>query len=77
MMIAAPFRSRGLGADVGQAVEEWITVNGCVRTIQAGVQVNNPGALRFWQRMGYNIVSGAENMPDGTTVYHMEKSINL
>jgi ribosomal protein S18 acetylase RimI-like enzyme len=75
LMIAAPHRHRGLGRAVVEWVEGEIRQNPAVRSILSGVQVNNPAAIRFWQRMGYRIVSGPEDMPDGTTVYRLEKQV--
>lgn len=75
LMIAAPYRDQGLGAAVVQAVEAEICRVGRAREIHSGVQVNNPGGIRFWQRMGYIIVTGAELMPDGTTAYQLRKDV--
>lgn len=76
LMIAAPYRNNGLGAEVVRRVEEEICREGRVNVIKAGVQINNPGAIRFWQRMGYRIVSGAQAQPDGTVAYQLEKTLN-
>ncbi len=43
--------------------------------LRAGVQVNNPGAIRFWQRMGFAITSEAEAQADGTICYQLKKSL--
>lgn len=75
LMIAAPFRGHGLGEAVVQAVESEIRRAGQARAIESGVQVNNPSGIRFWQRMGYRIVSGPTLMPDGTTVYRLYKDL--
>jgi ribosomal protein S18 acetylase RimI-like enzyme len=75
LMIAAPYRSRGLGAEVVQLVEAEIARDPDVTVIESGVQVNNPVAIRFWQRMGYVITSKPDPMPDGTTVFHLRKQI--
>ena len=48
-MLAAPFRNQGLGKAVVEAFEDEIRKNELVKTILAGVQVNNPQAVRFWQ----------------------------
>ena len=75
LMIAAPQRSRGLGAGVVSLVEGLIAQNPQIEAIHSGVQVNNPGGIRFWERMGYRIVSEAREMPDGTTVYELLKPV--
>jgi ribosomal protein S18 acetylase RimI-like enzyme len=76
LMIAAPFRSQGLGKEVVKLVEAEILRPGGILVIYSGVQVNNPGAICFWQRMGYQIISEPELMPDGTTTYRLEKKIS-
>jgi ribosomal protein S18 acetylase RimI-like enzyme len=75
LMIAAPYRSQGLGEAVVRAVEDQIRTDGRAHSLEAGVQVNNPGAIRFWQRMGFQIISGAEPLQDGTVAYRLWKSI--
>ncbi len=75
LMIAAPHRGKGLGAAVVRAVEQAIREDGRARAIDSGVQVNNPQAIRFWQRMGYQIISGATPMPDGTVCYRLWKTV--
>ena len=73
LMIAPPYRQSGIGRAVVEAVEQEIRKNPKVNTIQAGVQVNNPQAVRFWQQRGYRIVSGPQRMPDQTTVFGLRK----
>ena len=74
LMISSQHRSMGIGAEVVQAVENEMCKNPALKAIWSGVQVNNPGGIRFWQRMGYQIVSDAERMEDGTVVYRLYKS---
>jgi ribosomal protein S18 acetylase RimI-like enzyme len=75
LMIAKPYRGQGLGKAVAQVVENEIRKESKVTKIMAGVQVNNPNALRFWQRQGYQITGGPARMPDQTTVYHLCKDL--
>lgn len=70
LMIAAPYRHQGVGASVVNQVEQ-LCRKRQVTVIRTAVQINNPQALRFWQRLGYQIVSGPELRPDGTTVYQL------
>lgn len=74
LMIAAPYRGQGLGWVVVQAVEEAMRRAGAI-TVHSGVQVNNPVGIHFWQRQGYQIVSEATPMPDGTTCFALRKSL--
>src|SRR5690606_32680153 len=69
LMIAAPYRGRGIGREIVGLVEREIERDPGVTTILSGVQVNNSAAIRFWQRNGYQITGGPELMPDTTTVY--------
>ena len=76
LMIAAPFRSRGIGQAVVEALESETRKDPSVRTISAGVQANNPQAIKFWQRNGYRIVSGPQRMPDQTIAYGLRKDLD-
>ncbi len=76
LMIAAPQRGRGLGHAVVEAFEDQVRKDPAVRMILSGVQVNNPDAVRFWQREGYRIVSGPTPMPDRTTAYALRKDLD-
>ena len=77
LMIAAPFRKQGIGQAILEAIEKEIKKDPRIRTIRAGVQVNNPQAVWFWQKNGYQIVSGPKLMPDQTTVFDLRKDLSL
>jgi RimJ/RimL family protein N-acetyltransferase len=74
LMIAAPFRRLGYGKLIMEAFEKFLVNNYQTKVIEAGVMVNNPLAIRFWQRMGFSISPTPEPMPDKTTVYRMSKN---
>ena len=76
LMIAAPFRKQGIGNAVVEAVENEIRKDAKVNTILSGVQVNNPQAVRFWERNGYRIVSEPKLHPDQTTAVDLRKDFN-
>ncbi len=77
LMIARPYRSAGLGAHVVRLVEAAIQQQAPqVTAVLSAVQVNNPVAIRFWQRQGYQIVGEPEAQPDGTTVYPLRKELH-
>lgn len=73
LMIAAPFRSEGIGAAVVAAVEKEVRKDPQITAMLSGVQVNNPQAIRFWQRHGYRIVSGPILHADQTTAFDLRK----
>lgn len=75
MMIAAPYRGHGIGEVVFRAVEACIRAEGRAYQISAGVQVNNPAAIRFWRRMGFTVGSTAAMQLDGTVTFSMVKEL--
>ncbi len=77
LMIAAPWRSKGLGTAVVRLIEDEIRRDSHITAIDSGVQVNNPAAIRFWQQCGYTIVSGPTLLPDQTTVFHLRKLLPM
>lgn len=76
LMIAAPFRGQGIGAAVVEAIENEVRKDTQITTILSGVQVNNPQAIKFWQRHGYRIVSGPICHPDQTTAFDLRKDFS-
>jgi len=68
LMIAPAYRRQGLGA----AMVSWLLAETHAHTLRAAVQVNNPLAIRFWQRLGFRITGPAEPQTDGTTTYPIQ-----
>jgi GNAT superfamily N-acetyltransferase len=75
LMIAAPYRKQGIGKMVVKVVEKEIWRDKKVNAILSGVQVNNPQAVRFWQKNGYRIISGPTLFPDQTTAFGLRKDL--
>ncbi len=75
LMIIPSFRSKGIGEQVVQWLEQKVNRDHKVSVIKADVQVNNPAAVRFWLKSGYEITSGPELRPDQTIVYNLKKSL--
>jgi len=76
LMISAPYRQRGIGTEVVRCIEKEIHRNSRITTILSSVQVNNPDAIKFWQKNDYKIISGPELRPDKTTVYRLGKVLD-
>ena len=76
LMIAAPYRNQGIGQAVVTLIEDEIRRDPQITAIFSAVQVNNPQAVRFWQKNGYRIVGGPELQPDGTTTFRLCKECN-
>ncbi len=75
LMIGAPYRSLGLGTAAFTWLEDELRRTPGCQVLNAGVQVNNLGAVRFWQRMGFRITGPAETLADGTTCYGLSKEL--
>jgi len=75
LMVAAQFRNQGLGGAVVAWLEDQLHQESTVTRVQSGVQVNNPKAIRFWQRQGYQIIGPAQLFPDTTTALPLEKKL--
>jgi ribosomal protein S18 acetylase RimI-like enzyme len=73
LMIVAPSRNQGIGTRVLEFIEGKIRATGRVSEIRTAVQVNNPAALRFWQRNHYRVFGDPERRPDQTVVSHLRK----
>jgi ribosomal protein S18 acetylase RimI-like enzyme len=76
LMIDVHYRKQGIGKAVVEAVETEIRKNPKVKMILSGVQVNNPQAVKFWQRNGYRIVSEPKLLPDQTTAVDLRKDLS-
>lgn len=76
LMIDSSFRNQGIGKAVVEAVEQEIRKDSSITALYSGVQVNNPMAVRFWERNGYAIVSEPRLMPDQTTAVALRKDFS-
>jgi ribosomal protein S18 acetylase RimI-like enzyme len=74
-MIAAPYRQRGLGEQIVKWIEAEIKKDGQVRAVFSALHINNPGALRFWQKIGYQIIRDPETQTDTTVTYRLQNDI--
>lgn len=73
LLIDPAWRGQGLGRLMVQEAEADVWANPRIRRFQTAVQVNNPGAAAFWERVGFRRISEATLQPDGTTTYLLEK----
>jgi GNAT superfamily N-acetyltransferase len=53
LLLAEPWQKRGLGRAFAALVEQAITGWGTIMRLRIGVAAANPGALKFWRRLGY------------------------
>lgn len=67
LMLSAPYRSQGVGLAAFQWLKDNLRLVPGLRRLRADVQVNNPRALAFWQRLGFQVSGPPALQPDGTT----------
>jgi ribosomal protein S18 acetylase RimI-like enzyme len=75
LMIATPYRRHNLGQQAIRQIEAKIRKNKQIRAVLTAVQINNPLALRFWQKNGYRIVGDPKVQPDTTITYRLRKDL--
>ncbi|MFA5308889.1 MAG: GNAT family N-acetyltransferase [Dehalococcoidales bacterium] len=73
LMIIPSCRERRFGSRIVAMVEQEILADSRITSILSAVQVNNPRALKFWERNDYRISGGPEARTDGTTVFRLQK----
>jgi RimJ/RimL family protein N-acetyltransferase len=73
MMIIPAYRQKGVGRQVLKLIESTVKQKIGISRFLTSVQLNNSGAIRFWQTSGYQIMDCPELQPDATTVYHFKK----
>jgi ribosomal protein S18 acetylase RimI-like enzyme len=75
LMIAAPYRGKGIGSAIVDMVEKELCSHHRIRSVRLGSQVNNPRAIKFWKEKGYYIYGGPNLLLDKTIVYRLRKNI--
>ena len=69
LLLAPTWRGRKLGERVYHRLEEWVRACGGA-AIHLIVQEQNPGALRFWRRMGFEVKGmGKQQLETRENVY--------
>lgn len=59
LLLDPAHRSRGLGGAAVDAVRAWIAAQGAT-TLYLSVLEQNPGAIRFWRRLGFEDVNWSD-----------------
>jgi RimJ/RimL family protein N-acetyltransferase len=75
LMIAGPWRRRGIGRRVVTSLEGYLKANHGVHTVEAAVQANNPDAMRFWAALGYRQAPEAVRQADGTVTHRLSRVV--
>jgi ribosomal protein S18 acetylase RimI-like enzyme len=64
-------RGRGLGERVYRRLEEWVRAEGG-EALHLIVQQSNPNALRFWQRMGFEVTGMGKQVLAGREIPYLK-----
>jgi len=75
IMVAKPYRNKGLGRKVTEAVINKIKEDPQVRVVLSAVQTNNEQAIKFWESLGFHIIGDPEPRPDKTVVYRLGNNL--
>ena len=76
LMVAKRFRHQGIGSAVLEALVAYLRAAYGSSNLGGGVQINNPSAITFWRRHGFEIGAEARDCGDGTTAYPMIRRID-
>ena len=77
LMIGAPWRNRGHGRVVVDALERYLWEEYGTESVNSAVQVNNPDAIRFYKRIGFQFSNESRTQPDGTVTFEMSKELDV
>ncbi|MDO9391744.1 MAG: GNAT family N-acetyltransferase [bacterium] len=75
IMVAKPYRNKGLGRKATEVVISKIKEDPQVRVVLSAVQTNNERAIKYWESLGFDIIGGPELRPDKTVVYQLSKNL--
>jgi ribosomal protein S18 acetylase RimI-like enzyme len=76
LLLGPSSRGRGLGERVARRLEEWVRADGG-RALHLIVQQSNPGALRFWERMGFEVTGMGKQVLKGREVPYLKMTREL
>lgn len=78
LMVAEPFQRQRVGSDAWALLEPWLAREANLRAAKLGVEQFNPGALRFFQSLGFSLTGEAQRIRSGKRLVRllaMEKEI--
>jgi RimJ/RimL family protein N-acetyltransferase len=76
MMVAQPYQRRGIGSQAWRLLEPWLAGPAQITKARLGVEQFNPGALQFFQHLGFTLTGESNRVRSGmrwVRVLYMEK----
>ena len=78
LLVAEPFQRKRVGSDAWALLQPWLAGEAGLRTVKLGVEQFNPGALRFFQSLGFALTGEAQRIRSGKRLVRllaMEKEL--
>lgn len=78
MMVAEPYQRQGIGREAWRLVRPWLARSAQMKTARLGVEQFNPGALRFFQQLGFTLTGQTDRVRSGqrwVRLLYMEQSL--
>ena len=79
LLVAEPFQRRRVGSEAWALLEPWLAHEANLRAVKLGVEQFNPGALRFFQSLGFSLTGEAQRIRSGKRLVRllaMEKDLS-
>ena len=78
LLVAEPFQRQRVGSDAWALLQPWLAGEAGLRAVKLGVEQFNPGALRFFQSLGFALTGEAQRIRSGKRLVRllaMEKEL--
>ncbi len=79
VMVAEPFQRQGVGRTAWAVLEPWLAHEAAISTARLGVEQFNPGALKFFQSLGFHLTGDSNRVQSGkrfVRLLYMEKPLS-
>ncbi len=78
VMVAEPYQRRGIGSEAWRLLRPWLSHSAKMTTARVGVEQFNPGALKFFQHIGFALTGQTDRIRSGerwVRLLYMEQSL--
>lgn len=65
IMVAEPYQRQGIGRRAWRMLFQWLRKNTDATTVRLGVEQFNPGALKFFQALGFTLTGKSDRVQTG------------
>lgn len=78
IMVAEPYQRQGIGSAAWQLLAPWLAQSAQVQSARLGIEQFNPGAMRFFQSLGFTLTGEANRIQSGkkwVRLLYMERDL--